>query len=199
MRRYKIDAERLYVAGFSGGSRLAMRLALAYPDLFTGALLDAGSDPIGNSVVPLPTRDLLYTFQSSSRIVYASGARDPDRAAEDQVSMRSMRHWCMTNLESFRQPLLAHEVLPAPAFARALESLMQRSAPDATHLQACRAHIERELESRAGHARKLKADGNQNRLTQEIEDLNDRFGGLATTVIEELMLDHSSAVDKLGR
>src|SRR6185437_14118655 len=34
MRRYRIDPQRVYVGGFSGGSKVALRLALAYPDLF---------------------------------------------------------------------------------------------------------------------------------------------------------------------
>ena len=34
MSRYPIDARRVYIGGFSGGSRVALRLALGYPDLF---------------------------------------------------------------------------------------------------------------------------------------------------------------------
>jgi len=36
MQRYPIDQRRVYIGGFSGGSRVAMRVALAYPDLFHG-------------------------------------------------------------------------------------------------------------------------------------------------------------------
>ena len=43
VRRYRIDPARIYVGGFSGGSRVAMRLALAYPDIFTGASGKTGS------------------------------------------------------------------------------------------------------------------------------------------------------------
>ncbi|HEY2276505.1 MAG TPA: PHB depolymerase family esterase [Steroidobacteraceae bacterium] len=46
MQRYRVDPQRVYVGGFSGGSRVALRLGLAYPDLFRGALLNAGSDPL---------------------------------------------------------------------------------------------------------------------------------------------------------
>src|SRR5207302_4709848 len=35
--RYRLDPDRIYIAGFSGGSRVALRLALAYPDVFRGA------------------------------------------------------------------------------------------------------------------------------------------------------------------
>src|ERR1700761_1591029 len=62
MARYRVNPRRVYISGFSGGSRVALRLALGYPDLFHGALLEAGSDPIG-SAVPLPPRALLEQFQ----------------------------------------------------------------------------------------------------------------------------------------
>lgn len=54
MQRYPINPDRVYVGGFSGGSRVALRTALAYPDLFHGALLNAGSDPIGGGEMLLP-------------------------------------------------------------------------------------------------------------------------------------------------
>src|SRR5437879_3459051 len=69
MQRYPVDPERVYVGGFSGGARVAMRLALGYPDLFRGAILNAGSDPIGGAEIPLPPRDMFMRFQSSKRIV----------------------------------------------------------------------------------------------------------------------------------
>jgi hypothetical protein len=68
IRQYPVDPQRVYIAGFSGGSRVALRLVLGYPDLFRGAILNAGSDPIGNSEVPLPPRDLLRTFQNSAHL-----------------------------------------------------------------------------------------------------------------------------------
>ncbi|HSS05536.1 MAG TPA: hypothetical protein VLK83_00190, partial [Rhodanobacteraceae bacterium] len=57
-KRYKIDPTRTYVGGLSGGSRVALRVALAYPDLFRGALLNAGSDPLGGDGIALPPADL---------------------------------------------------------------------------------------------------------------------------------------------
>ncbi len=62
MARYPVDPDRVYIAGFSGGSRVAMRLVLGYPDLFRGAILNAGSDPVGEGEAPLPPRELLDQF-----------------------------------------------------------------------------------------------------------------------------------------
>src|ERR1700744_3727341 len=83
MRQYEVDPSRVFVAGFSGGSKVALRLALAYPDIFRGAFLNSGSEPIGTSSIPLPPTDLFDRFQKSSRIVYATGDDDdgPTREA----------------------------------------------------------------------------------------------------------------------
>ena len=48
-KQYPVDSDRIYIAGFSGGSRIALRLALGYPDVFRGVILNAGSAPIGSS------------------------------------------------------------------------------------------------------------------------------------------------------
>ena len=53
MRRYKVDPRRVYICGFSGGSRVALR---PVGDLFSSALLDAGADPLGEADFPLPPR-----------------------------------------------------------------------------------------------------------------------------------------------
>jgi hypothetical protein len=55
---------------------MALRSARGYPDVFHGALLNAGSDPIGNAQSPLPPQELLRQFQESTRVVYVTGAHD---------------------------------------------------------------------------------------------------------------------------
>ena len=77
MSRYPVDAQKVYVGGFSGGARIALRLALAYPDLFHGALLNAGSDPLGMPGRPhRRSPQLLQQFQESTRLVYVTGEHD---------------------------------------------------------------------------------------------------------------------------
>jgi len=43
-RQFKIDRKRIYVAGFSGGARVASLIGVAYGDLFTGTLCVCGVD-----------------------------------------------------------------------------------------------------------------------------------------------------------
>ena len=44
MQPYSVNREHVFIGGVSGGSRIALRVALSYRDLFRGALLNAGSD-----------------------------------------------------------------------------------------------------------------------------------------------------------
>jgi pimeloyl-ACP methyl ester carboxylesterase len=44
LRHYPIDPGRIYVAGFSGGARMASRLGFYQPDLFRGTIQNCGTD-----------------------------------------------------------------------------------------------------------------------------------------------------------
>ena len=88
--RYPVDPERVFVGGFSGGSRTAARVALAYPDVFRGALLNAGSDAIGSARLTAPPADLMRLFQTTVRLAYVTGAHDLPNRRADAASQRSM-------------------------------------------------------------------------------------------------------------
>src|SRR5258708_11334759 len=77
MQRFRVDPERTYIGGFSGGSRVALRLALGFPDVFRGVFLNAGSDPIGDAQLPLPPPELFSPFQKLTPIFYISGHNAP--------------------------------------------------------------------------------------------------------------------------
>lgn len=59
--QYAIDSGRIYAGGFAGGSKVAQRLAFGFPDVFKGAILNAGLiDPDGGEIffppAPLDTK-----------------------------------------------------------------------------------------------------------------------------------------------
>ena len=141
-KHHKIDPERVYVGGFSGGSRVAMRLALAYPDLFKGAILNAGSDPIGDSEIPLPPADLMRLFQERSHLAYVTGEHDRINTSKDMESIVSMRHWCQFSTWSLTIPWKGHEAATANALSRAVDYLDAHPAVDPAELAACRATLE---------------------------------------------------------
>jgi len=178
-RRYKVDPARVYIAGFSGGSRVAMRLALGYPDVFVGALLDAGADRIGDRQVPLPPRDLFAKFQESTRLVFLAGARDGEVLDKQEASMASMREWCVQNLEERVMPLAGHEAADSAALSRALEALASPARPDPAKLAACRVGVERRLAAAFQAVGSLIAGGKRDEARRRLDDIDGRFGGLA--------------------
>jgi predicted esterase len=189
LRRYPVDPERVYVGGFSGGGRVAVRLALGYPDLFRGALLNAGSDPIGDVDIPLPPRELFDRFVSSSRLVYATGERDEARQAMDAVSQKSMQDACMFNVVTQTTPWTDHAVASPAVLARALKALDQPMRVDAGKLAACRARLDAEVARQLQQVRALAAQGKIGEASGLLESVDKRFGGLAAPQSVELQAE----------
>jgi len=129
---------QVYIGGFSGGARVALRLALGYPDLFHGALLNAGSDPIGTADVPLPPADLFKRFQESTRIVYLTGERDEENLAIDMGSRRSLEKWCVLDVVTRTEPRTGHQLADGFSLGRALEALLGGRQVPSEKLDACR-------------------------------------------------------------
>jgi pimeloyl-ACP methyl ester carboxylesterase len=176
MQRYHVDPARVYVGGFSGGSRVALRLALAYPDLFRGALLDAGSDPIGTTELPLPPEDLLHRFQQSSRIVFLTGSDDLVRQTQLAHTQTSLARWCVFDADSITQLHVGHALADAAAFAQGLAALFKPQVPDATKIAACRARNTAALDRDLDYAEALTR-GEQ--AMQTLTTIDARYGNLA--------------------
>jgi hypothetical protein len=186
VHRYPVDPDRIYVGGMSGGSRIALRLALDFPDVFRGGLLNAGSDPVGVSPIALPAKDLLKRFQESSRLVYVTGSQDTLNLSMDAASTRSMRRFCVSNLEAEVTPWVDHDVVSPEALARALESLLKAARTDPGHLSACRAAVELGLKAKLQRAESALAAGRRDDARRLILDIDASLGGLAVPWIIEL-------------
>jgi len=191
LARYPVDPRRVYLAGFSGGARVAQRLALAYPDVFRGAILNAGSDPIGDADIALPPRDLFLQFQSSSRLVYLTGETDLTHLEMAAVSMRSMRKWCVFDTDAEvisrtgRSPA-AHEVADSAALSRALEAMLRPARPDPEKLASCRSALESELLAKLQQVDSLIEAGKGAAAQESLKEIDRRFGGLAAPRAVEL-------------
>jgi predicted esterase len=178
-RRYPMDARRVWVGGFSGGSRVALRLALDFPDLFTGAMLNAGSDPIGVEPAVPPSPALMRRFQTESRIVYATGRDDQAAQTMDSASRASLKHWCVQNVAVADDLLSGHSAARPATLDRALDALARPAAPESAGLGACRA--DREAETRAGlaAAKALLAAGDRAGARRRLLALDASAGGMA--------------------
>ncbi|HEX5207261.1 MAG TPA: hypothetical protein VFW10_05655 [Steroidobacteraceae bacterium] len=185
IREYPIDKERIFVGGFSGGSRVALRIALGYPDVFHGALLHAGSNPLGDAF-PIPPRDLFQRFQRSSHLVYFTGATDTFHLSNDASSSQSMQQSCVFNVETHEVPDEGHEQMSAVVFGRALDRLLSPVTPDPARLSGCRSRIAAEVQSKLDEAQALISKGSHAAAHQLLIDIDKQFGGLAAPRILKL-------------
>lgn len=177
--QYPVDPSRVLVGGMSGGSRMALRLALAYPDLFHGALLNSGSDVIGTITEPLPAAALFRQFQTGTRLLYVTGDQDPANLESETRSKRSLQDWCVSDVGSIRMAFTGHEVMPAAVLARALQALLAPERPDPDRLASCRAAIAAEVAARLGQVDSLMVGGKRTDAQNMLKDIDAKFGGLA--------------------
>jgi pimeloyl-ACP methyl ester carboxylesterase len=176
--RFPIDEEQIFVGGFSGGSRIALRLLLGYPDQFRGALLNAGSDPIGDRDLSLPAADLFARVQESTRLVYVTGERDEANLVNDMHSRSSLKRWCVLDVVTLNEPRRGHDPADAPSFKQALDALTRPAHGPDPKLESCRATVQKELDKALDQVTALfarHADG----AKRVLQSLDAEYGGLA--------------------
>jgi predicted esterase len=179
LQRYPIDKNRVYIGGMSGGSRVSLRVALAYPDVFHGALLHSGSDRIGSAEEPLPTAELFRQFQESSRFVYLTGQNDPFVLAKDEESRASLQEWCVFDIHVEPLPFVGHELAGSKKFDSALSALDAHEAPNPNKLAACRARRQGELTAKLQLAEQMIGRGESKDAGALLDKIDTSFGGLA--------------------
>lgn len=184
--RYPVDPERVYVAGFSGGARIALRLAIGYPDVFRGALLDGGSDPIGSFLVPLPNRERLHFAQEHLRLVYLYGSVDDANVERARYSMASARDACIDDVHKLSMFNRPHEPADAITWDRGL-ALLERDRPSpSADLGACRARLEAGVTAALERVRQLAAAGKREEARKALAELDARYAHLALPASIEL-------------
>jgi predicted esterase len=178
-RNYPIDPDRTWIAGFSGGSRIAERMALAYPDVFSGAILDGSSDAIGSEDVPLPRREKFERLLDRMAIVFSSGAEDASNVEDAKRVAAGLRRHCFRRLAMEVRRGEGHEIMSGRSLARAIEFLDQpREAPSSGDRQ-CRADLYARIEADLARAEAMvqqKSRGSRDAL----RSIDRRYGWLAT-------------------
>ena len=79
-RQYAIDPARVYISGNSGGGRLASRVAMAFPDVFTGGQYHVGADDHRTTAVGNAASSKLAAARNLGRYVFITGDDDMNRA-----------------------------------------------------------------------------------------------------------------------
>jgi len=186
MQRYPIDKERLYIGGMSGGSRVALRTALAYPDVFRAVLLHSGSDRIATAETPLPSAELFKQFQASLRFVYLTGENDRLNLDTDVESRASLQYWCAYDIDVEGFPMAGHELAGSRDIDLALTALGAHVRPNPDRLAACRAHREKEVSEKLQQVEQLLGRGKAGDAWTQLKKLDLRYAGLAAPKSVEL-------------
>lgn len=191
MQAYPVDPDRVYVGGFSGGARAALRLAVGFPEVFRGALLGAGSDVLGGEAMSPPPRAQLERLQAHGRLVWVTGARDlPNRRMEAQ-SRASFAAHCVQSLDSVPMSRLEHAPPDRRHFARALDALDADDAGAASAaknvaIERCRATLDATVATALAEVESLVAANRFDAAGERLAALDLRWGGLAAPRSVEL-------------
>src|SRR5688572_27229626 len=142
--RYTVDDERVYVAGFSGGGRIASHVAVVNADTFTGGVFVAGCDfwrdipvdpkqPRGKHYRGFWQKQdgkILRIAKTTSRFVLLTGETDFNRAntyaVHDAYKKDQYKHATLLDV-----PGMAHTVPDAGWFDKAIAALDEPLAPPA--------------------------------------------------------------------
>jgi hypothetical protein len=119
-REYALDAERIYVAGFSGGGKTASRVSSAKPEVFRGAIFIAGAAAWGTKTPP-PKLDIIR----QNHHVFLSGTNDFNERLTRRV-YASYKAADVENCELIVVNRLGHELPGRSVFIRAIDYLDSR-------------------------------------------------------------------------
>jgi predicted peptidase len=131
-KRYRIDAGRVYVSGFSGGARVASMLGVAFPDVFTGAIPFMGVNfytelPVENGkrlgITYIPDDQALAMAKKECRYVLVTGEKDFNRVEVHSTEENGFRKEGFASVLCLEVPGVGHAMPPAEWLGKGLEFL----------------------------------------------------------------------------
>ena len=179
IERYPINRDRVYIGGFSGGSKVALKLAVGYPDLFAGAFLLAGADALGDDSFAPGDRTLWAQFRTRTRVVYISGARDQINVDLAHASAASLHRYCVKASVVLQVPELGHELIDQGWFARALDMLDHAAPGPLPAPDKCLAGIDAKIADELDGIESLIGSGQREIARKRLLKLDAEYGGLA--------------------
>jgi len=131
-RRYKVNRDRIYVGGFSGGGRIASMLGVGYADIFRGTLAICGvnfylpvSDGHGKNWPASygSEQSMIQLAQKSGRLVLLTGEHDPNRENTRDLANNGFKLVGFKSVLYLEVPGMNHEIPAVPTLAVAFDFL----------------------------------------------------------------------------
>ena len=178
-KTYSVDPERVYVAGRDGGARVAQRLALSYPDVFTGAIVNVGGDGLGTDI-PAPAPDLLRYLRTRSTLVLATSRHDQPAFSEQQRLLRSLRTYCIANSHEFDNghTVAGHAGITGTYLSDFLGAFEGPRKPDPEGQARCEQDFQRDATSAMANIRQLEATNRHEDALKALVDFDHAYGRL---------------------
>ncbi|MCB1553606.1 MAG: hypothetical protein KDJ14_07320 [Xanthomonadales bacterium] len=187
VQHYPVNPERVYVGGFSGGSRVAERLAVAFSDVFRGVMLVGGADPIGEEAGPIPSpRELMRLFQTRTKVVFATGGEDLPNRAKDERSRENFERLCVAHVDIAWVPRIGHWVPDRRGLDKALDLLERPVPPVGAEHAACMQQLDAEVDAAFADVQRMADSGREAEAGSALGALEDRFGGLLPDAVVPL-------------
>jgi len=118
-KRYKIDPDRVYLSGFSGGGKVAAVVAIHFANLFRGAMYIGGAQKWTNA-----EPDMLSAARSN-RYIFVTGTRDFNLALTKKIH-RQYGQDSIDQTKLVNIPGMGHTTPNAEHFRQSLRFLDQR-------------------------------------------------------------------------
>ncbi|WP_028969338.1 PHB depolymerase family esterase [Sphingomonas sp. URHD0057] len=177
-RNHAIDPDRIWIAGFSGGARIAERMALAYPDVFSGAILDGSSDSIGSNDLPLPPRENFERLLERMSMVFSTGEEDEYNTADAKRVVSSLRGHCFDRLSVEVRPHEGHDMMNGRSLAKAIEFLDRTREEPSPGDRQCREEFYSKIDGELARADAIVQHGGRG-ARAAIRTIDRRYGRLA--------------------
>jgi len=184
--RHAIDPARTWVGGFSGGGRVASRLAVAYPDLFRGGVFVATADGPGTSDAPLPPAPRLDALRSG-RYWIGVGDQDPENLSISRDAAKHFRRACALDTALALQRGWGHRTLDGRRLAQALAFLDAGPRADPGARAACAERASADADSAIATVRAMLEAGDRAGARRALLDAHRDHGGLVDEAFAELL------------
>lgn len=179
-RTYNLDPDRVYIAGDGGGSRLAQNLAISFPDVFSGAIINSGAAEVGTQALPVPAAALLERLRTHSRLVFATSSHDEPAFTEQRQTLKSLGTYCVPGAQVFENghTLVGHAGINGLFLNDFLDSLGAPRSADTAGQAACEDALRRDAGSALANIRQLHASGRHDEALKALVAFDSAYGRL---------------------